>query len=235
MRVNRVGIGETWAVPVLNLIVGRYHEWVLFIGNTVVIEIEWDVVGEHRRAAQRIVRKWRTSHIHVKPVPYQIVVLVYRPVPVIIEISVVVQLAINAGNLYSSVWYRIVTLTVAIGVNLIACIRNTIVVVVDIVHVHQAVVVVVGVGRVGSAIVVVVGVNEVRNSIAIQITIDNRVESLVPRVPKGLALHIIDTSYKLRVGADSSPRGGYGDSPSHCRVKQAGVVVCPCGGEGETP
>ena len=235
VRVDRVGVGEAGAVPGLNLIVGRHHEWVFLIGNAVVIEIEWDVVGVNRRAAEGVVGQCRTSHVLIKPVPYQIVVLVYRSVPVIIEISIVVQLAIYAGYLYPGVWHRIVPYSIAIGVDLIACIWNAVVVIVDIVHVHQAVVVVVGVGRVGSAIVVVIRIDEVGNSIAIQIAIDNRVESLIPRMPKELALHVIDTSYETRIGVGSSSRGGYGDSPGHRRVKHAGVVVGPCSGEGETP
>ena len=118
---------------------------------------------------------------------------------------------------------------------MVACIRNAVVVVVDVIHVHQAIIVVISVGRVWGAVIVVVWVDEVGDTIAIQIAIDNRVKGLVPRMPQGLSLHVVDTADEVRVYVGSGSRGGYGDGPGHRRVKRAGVVVGPSGGEGEAP
>ena len=73
-----------------------------------------------------------------------------------------------------------------------AGVREAVVVVIDVVHVHQTVVVVIGVGRVRCAVVVVVGIDEVRDPVAVEVAVDDHVEGLVSWVPKGLTLHVVD-------------------------------------------
>ena len=144
--VDRIWVGEARAVPVLDLIVGRVHVRILLVGYTIIIQVERDVVGVHRRAPEGVVRQSRSPHVRVQPVPNQIVVLIDRSVPVIVDVPIVVHLAIHPWDLNLGVWHRVVAQPIAVGVNLVAGVRDSVVVIIDVVHVHQAVVVVIGVG-----------------------------------------------------------------------------------------
>ena len=146
VRVDRVRVVYARAVPSLYLVPSRYHEWVLLVQQAIVVEVEWDVAGVEGGSTEWIVWESSSPHVRVQPVPDQVVILVYGAVPVIVEVSVVIHLAVDAGDLYSGVGNRIVAYAVVVGVDLMAGVRDAVVVVVDVVHVQQAVVVVVGVG-----------------------------------------------------------------------------------------
>ena len=194
MRVDRVRIVYAGAVPTLDFGPGRVHERIQLVLQTVIVEVEGDVVGEW---GEWVVGDGSATHIWIQPVPDQVVVLVYGAVPVIVEVTVVVQLAVNAGNLDYSVRDRVVAYTVVVGVDLMAGVREAVVVVIDVVHVHQTVVVVVGVGRVRRAVVVVVGIDEVRDPVAVEVAVDDHVEGLVSWVPEGLTLHVVDPADEM--------------------------------------
>ena len=95
----------------------------------------------------------------------------------------------------SIVGSSVIAQTVAVVVDVNACVRNSVVVVVRVKHIEDSVVVVIRVGRVWCAIVVVVRINEVRNAVTVKIAVNDIYE-------RWRALCTL-CAWSLTIGADS--------------------------------
>ena len=95
----------------------------------------------------------------------------------------------------SIVGSSVIAQTVAVVVDVNACVRDSVVVVIGVKHIEDSVVVVIRVGRVWCAIVVVVRIDEVRNTVSIKIAVNDIYE-------RWRALCTL-CAWSLTIGADS--------------------------------